>query len=272
MLAPPFTFVAVQFGAVPSVAVVFGLLALVGAALIIYGLSHSVTAIRILRLRPTDGLSIGDNEPRVCVQGPVRPVGETLPAPFTDDETLIVEYEVEERRQQGKTRSWVTIDEGAAGVPFVVDAGSAAVRIDPTTARYSLARDYRTVVDGGETPPAAIQRFIDHTDDVDSEETSLSIGPIEIGTGRRRRYTQRHLLAGDEATVVGATSPNPDAGVGEAKAAIVDGSPFVISDASVRRTALRLFGMSLVPIVIGVVTIALGWAIGGQYWVGSLPV
>ncbi|WP_240730061.1 hypothetical protein [Halalkalirubrum salinum] len=269
---PPLETTAAHFGTIPSVAVVFGLLALVGAALIVYGLSHSVTAIRILRLRPTDGLSIADDESRVCVQGPVRPVDETLPAPFTDDETLVVEYEVEERRQQGKTRSWVTIDEGAAGVPFVVDAGSADVRIDPTAARYSLARDYRLVVDGGETPPDPIQRFIEHTDDVDSEETSLSIGPIEIGTGRRRRYTQRHLLAGDEATVVGATSPNPDAGIGEAKAAILDGSPFVVSDTSVRRTALRLFGMSLVPIAIGMVTIAIGWVIGGQYWVALLPV
>lgn len=271
-MLPPLVIVPAQLGGIPSIAIVFGLLALIGAALIVYGLSHSVTAIRILRLRPTDGLSIDDDEPRVCVQGSVRPVDETLPAPFTDDETLVVEYEVEERRQQGKTRSWVTIDEGAAGVPFVVDAGSADVRIDPTAARYSLARDYRIVVDGGDAPPDPIRRFIEHTDDVDSEETSLSIGPIEIGTGRRRRYTQRHLLADDEATVVGATSPNPSARVGEAKAAIVDGSPFVVSDASIRRTALRLFGMSLVPIAIGVVTIAIAWVIGGQYWFVLLPI
>lgn len=236
---------------------------LTGIGLILYGVQHSLIAFALLRMRPTDGFSISDDGDRVCIEGSVTAIDESLPTPFTDEEAVVVAYEVSERRQQGKQRTWQTISEGSAGVPFAVETGGVAVRVDPHQARFSLKQRFETDIPSGKTPPERIQRFIATNDDVDQQNSRFSLGPLSLPTGRPQRFTQKHIKPGETVTVIGEPTPYPGADVGQAKAQIEGGSPFIVSDAPIRRTALREFGLSLVPLMIGLLLLAIVWVGGG---------
>jgi len=225
-----------------------------GLAFLARGASGTVDAVRLLRTTATSPAGLDGAERRIRVTGRVAAVDdETLPAPFGGDPCCCVEYDVSELRSQGKGQSWVTIDGGEAGVPFRVDDGGTGVRVDPATATFSLGVDEKVKLDAGEEPPERVRGFIDAVDAVDDTETGYEVGPLTIGDDPRRRYVQRALRPGDEVTVVGDGEAFPDAPVGEVKSRIAGGSPFVVSDASARRTALRLVGGSVVPLVLGAV-------------------
>jgi len=240
---------------VEPVPTVIGVAALVtGLAALAYGAAGARDAVRVLRATATDPAGLDGAERQVRVTGRAAEAdGETLPAPFGGDPCLCVEYDVSELRSQGKGQSWVAIDGGEAGVPFRVDDGGTGVRVDPAAASFSLDVDEKVKLDAGEEPPERVRGFIDAVDAVDDTETGYEVGPLTIGDDPRRRYVQRALRPGDEVTVVGDGEAFPDAPVGEVKSRIAGGSPFVVSDASARRTALRLVGGSVVPLVLGAV-------------------
>ena len=248
-------------GAVDPVTTVIGAGAFVlGLAVLARGASGTVDAVRVLRTTATSPAGLDGAERRIRVTGRAAEVdGETLPAPFGGDPCCCVEYDVSELRSQGKGQSWVTIDGGEAGVPFRVDDGGTGVRVDPAAATFSLDVDEKVKLDAGEEPPERVRGFIDAVDEVDDTETGYEVGPLTIGDDPRRRYVQRTLRPGDEVTVVGDSEAFPDAPVGEVKSRIAGGSPFVVSDASTRSTALRLVGSSAVPIALG--ALALGIAV-----------
>ncbi len=250
-----------QLGVPPAV-LGLGLLGLVVGGLVgAYGLYGSLNALRVLRARETDPMSIADDDRAVRIGGRAASVGETLPAPFTDEDALCLAYEVAEYRTSGKTQSWSTIDTGEAGVPFRVDVDGTGVRVDPANATYLFGLDDSLRVKSDEEPPERIRRFVDAVDAVDGSDPGYDVGPFTIGRGPDRRYRQRVLRPGDTVTVVGDASAFPDAPVGEVKAGIAGGSPFVVSDTSARRTALRLVGRSALPIVAGgvLVVVAMGF-------------
>lgn len=229
----------------------------VGVALLGYGAAGARDAVRVLRATATSPAGLDGAERQRRVTGRAAAVdGETLPAPFGGDPCLCVEYDVSELRSQGKGQSWVTIDGGEAGVPFRVEDGGTGVRVDPAAAAFSLDVDEKVKLDAGEEPPERVRGFIDAVDEVDDTETGYEVGPLTIGDDPRRRYVQRALRPGDEVTVVGDGEAFPDAPVGEVKSRIAGGSPFVVSDASARRTALRLVGGSAVPVLLGAVALA----------------
>ncbi|WP_424014027.1 hypothetical protein ACOZ35_13320 [Halorubrum xinjiangense] len=224
-----------------------------GVVFLARGASGTVDAVRVLRTTATSPAGLDGAERQIRVTGRAAAVDEeeTLPAPFGGDPALCVEYDVSELRSQGKGQSWVTIDGGEAGVPFRVDDGGTGVRVDPAAATFSLDVDEKIKLDAGEEPPERVRGFIDAVDEVDDTETGYEVGPLTIGDDPRRRYVQRTLRPGDEVTVVGDSEAFPDAPVGEVKSRIADGSPFVVSDASARSTALRLVGGSAIPILLG---------------------
>jgi hypothetical protein len=248
----------VAVGAVDPVPTAIGAAALVvGLAFLAYGAAGARDAVRVARATATSPAGLDGAERRIRVTGRAAEVDdETLPAPFGGDPCLCVEYDVSEYRSQGNGQSWVTIDGGEAGVVFRVDDGGTGVRVDPAAATFSLDVDEKVTLDAGEEPPERVRGFIDAVDAVDEAETGYEIGPLTVGDDPRRRYTQRALRPGDEVTVVGDSAAFPDAPVGEVKSRIAGGSPFVVSDASPRSTALRLVGSSAVPIVLGVVALA----------------
>ncbi|VTT87023.1 hypothetical protein DM2_3061 [Halorubrum sp. DM2] len=229
----------------------------VGLACLAYGALGAREAARVLRATATDPRGLDGTERRIRVTGRAAAVDdETLPSPFGGGPCLCVEYDVSELRSQGKGQSWVTIDGGEAGVSFRVEDGGTGVRVDPAAATFSFEVDEKIKLDAGEEPPERVRGFIDTVDEVDATETGYEVGPLTIGDDPRRRYVQRALRPGDEVTVVGDSEAFPDAPVGEVKSRIADGSPFVVSDASARRTALRQVGRSAVPVVFGAVALA----------------
>ncbi|WP_049908646.1 MULTISPECIES: GIDE domain-containing protein [Halorubrum] len=243
---------------IDPVPTVIGAAALVvGLASLAYGAAGGRDAVRILRATATDPRGLDGTERRVRITGRAAAVdGETLPSPFGGDPCLCVGYDVSEFRSQGKGQSWVTIDGGEAGVPFRVEDGGTGVRVDPAAATFSFDVDAKIKVDADEEPPERVREFVDTVDEVESTETGYEVGPLTIGDDPRRRYLQRVLRPGDEVTVVGDAAAFPDAPVGEVKSRIADGSPFVVSDAGARRTALRQMGRSAVPVVFGAVALA----------------
>ena len=231
---------------------------ILGLAFLARGASGTVDAVGTLRTTATSPTGLDGAEQRIRVTGRAGDVdGETLPAPFGGEPCVCVEYDVSELRSQGKGQSWVTIDGGEAGVPFRVEDGGTGVRVDPAAATFSLDVDEKVKLDAGEEPPERVRGFIDAVDEVDDTETGYEVGPLTIGDDPRRRYVQRTLRPGDEVTVVGDSEAFPDAPVGEVKSRIAGGSPFVVSDASARRTALRLVGASAVPVLLGAVALGI---------------
>lgn len=155
----------------------------------------------------------------VEVTGTARPAGETFRAPFSDEKCLLYTYTVEEYRQQGKHKSWVTIDEGKRVAPFRVDDGTGTVLVAPEEAQLEIPRDARFEVDGGKEPREAIQRFIEQSEEVDSESANLDLKLFKVPLGNRRRYSQHLLKPGDDVYVFG-------------KAMSDKSGPFIASDAS----------------------------------------
>ena len=258
--------VPLQFG-LPPIVLVLGLLVLiVGVALTLYGLSGSMNALRTLRAHDVSPMSLANDDRRVRVVGRAESVGEALPAPFTDGDALCLAYEVAEYRTEGKTQSWSRIDSGEAGVPFRVVVGGTGVRVDPARATFVLGLDESIRVRSDEKPPERVRRFVDAFDAVDETHPGYDVGPFTVGRGPDRRYRQRLLRPGDEVTVVGDASAFPDAPVGEVKSRIAGGTPFVVSDASPRRTALRLIGRSALPLVGGSLLVVVAVAFLAPVW------
>ena len=231
--------------------------AVVGLAFLARGVAGVRAAVQILRATATDPAGLDGAERRIRVTGRAAAVDdETLPSPFGGDPCLCAAYDVSEYRSQGKGQSWVSIDAGEAGVPFRVDDGGTGVRVDPAAATFSFDVDAEIKVDADERPPERVRQFVDAVDDVDASETGYEVGPITIGDDPRRRYRQRVLRPGETVPVVGDSEAFPDAPVGEVKARIGGGDPFVVSDADARRTALRQVGGAAVPVVLAAVSFA----------------
>ena len=245
-------------GAAEPIPTAIGAVALVlGLAFLARGASGGLDAVRVLRTSAASPAGLDGAAERIRVTGRATAVDdETLPAPFGGDRCLCVEYDVSELKSQGKGQSWVTIDGGETGIPFRVEDGGTGVRVDPAAATFSFDVDEKVKVDAGDEPPERVRGFIETVDEVDETETGYEVGPLTIGDDPRRRYVQRALRPGDEVTVVGDAAAFPDAPVGEVKSRIAGGSPFVVSDASGRRTALRLVGGSAIPVVLGGVALA----------------
>lgn len=126
-----------------------------------------------------------------------------LKSPFSGEDCVAYKYEVEEYRQQGKSKSWVTIDEGRRGTNFLVDDGTGQVTVDPRGAWLRIPDENTITVDGGVTPPEPIQQFIDANARVGPEDKNLDLKLFKLPMGNKRRYTEQFVRTGDEVYVFG---------------------------------------------------------------------
>jgi hypothetical protein len=252
----------------------------VGGYVALGALRHSALAVRLLRTSrvPVRELMEGTGR-QVSLVGTAEAAAghDPLVGPFSGRPSLVVGYEVEEERTSHDAntnttrRTWRTIDEGWAGVPFVLDDGTASVRVDPTDASFSVHLDESTRVAGGRTPPERIRTFIETNERVDSEGGGFDVGPLRLSSGRDRRYIEYRIETGDEVCVLG--TPRADRGaVGQVNAVVDGGSPFVVVDAAPRSAAVRIVGRSLVPLVFGSFFALVGVVLllGGPFF-GLLP-
>ncbi|MFD1566267.1 hypothetical protein [Halolamina litorea] len=243
---------------------------LAGAAVWLLAAPAPLTGLRLLRT-PDRSVSdlLGDRPDRACFVGTVAEAegGRTVEAPFTGRSAVALAYQVlEERAARGwwlfgstlwRPTSFEPIDGGAVAGQFLLDDGTGTVRVDPSGATFRLEPDTTIQVEGGDTPPERVRRYIDANDDVDDEDLSVSLGPIDWGVGDDRRYVERRLEPGDEVLVCGAARDARGA-VGAVPAVIDGGSPFLLGDSSRRTVARRLLIGDLFGVALSILLIAVG--------------
>ncbi|USZ73033.1 E3 ubiquitin ligase family protein [Natronosalvus halobius] len=253
--------------------------ALLGVALLAYGLRELGLAHRIFAREPHTVLDT-PNDGFVELSGTVLAWDDVLESPFTETGCVAVEYTVEEKRRKstnnGSRTKWVEIDGGTRVVPFRLEDETGNVLVDPQGADLRLTVDTRIRVEGGEAPPAPIARYIERDEDVSDENTSLSLGPLEISTGRDRRYLERRLDLGEAVHLLGTARRDTTASreTGQVNAVVersvppepgllarvrhrLLGPPFLLFDVTDRRAALRVAVRGLVSALAGVLFLAL---------------
>lgn len=165
---------------------------------------------------------------RTELEGIAEPDGGTIEAPFTDEECLHIDWEVEEWRKDpdDDDYDWATVAKGARSVPFYLDDGTGRVLVradggEPTF-EISGANTHRITVDRGHSPPPEVGEFIE-SHDSQYDNASVFADPVDaltdlatseaIGfTDRRRRYTQRVLPAGSDVYLLGSAVQRDVAG------------------------------------------------------------
>lgn len=236
-----------------------GLVVVVLVAVLAYGLAELRLAWLILGDDPDAALDAPNGGP-VELAGVAEPDARTLRSPFTGTECLAYEYEVQQERHTNHGRTWERVASGRQAVPFRLRDDTGSVLIEPPGADFRLGRDARIAVAGGEHPPERIVRFIAADDRVDDQNRSIDLGPLELRTGKDRRYVERRLDVGEEVHVLGTarfdTSVAREAGQVNAAVGIdrdaldlgrigwywhrLAGPPFLVSDTSERGTAKRI--------------------------------
>lgn len=137
------------------------------------------------------------------LEGTAASGGRTLRAPFTGTACVACEYEVQEYQNSGNGGNWMTLAEDRDVVPFLFEDDTGSVAVDPEGAEFSLDTDAEIESGKDETPPEAVQRFLEGIGVEREEGGTRSLGPISIKRGDRRRYVERRLDPGDLVHVYG---------------------------------------------------------------------
>jgi hypothetical protein len=171
----------------------------------------------------------------------------TIPQPFADGECLVATYEIEEWEEDhdpddaGSDGHWQTLDSGTLFVPFELDDGTGAMRVEPEAdATFDISEEYRTRirVRPRRDPPAAVAAFIDrqNADGGDGGLFDLDLGDVPVESSEKRRYTQEVIPPGEELYLLGGVRPRDGAGGTNAERLVLgrdEGSDeFIISDKS----------------------------------------
>jgi len=246
------------------VAIVF---LIIGGFVLLRGGRELRTVFHILRNDPVPVRSLDGHSGPVEITGTAvadEDAG-TVTAPFTGKRCLAYTYEVEEYRSSGKHSSWETLDEGQAGVDFIIDDGGARVRVNPDGADVRFESQSVTVSPGTELPER-LADYVERTEGVEAQNGSVNLLVTEISLGNKQRFTERRLDVGEDVYVYGQAMRGPasewgsnlvDAVVGDG-----DGTPvFVISDTSERGTARRIGRGAIAETVFGLVAVLVGAAV-----------
>lgn len=162
---------------------------------------------------------------------------ETIRAPFSEDECVIAEYEIEEYEEDDDDGggSWKTIRKDVLHTPFYVDDGTGAVLVRPDDdATYDLDPEDRTTtyVDSSEGGPQPIREFV--------ESENIGFPSNRAGKDNDRKYSQNLVLPDESVYVFGtvqqregisSSTENPDMLViQKADEDVMEEPMFLISD------------------------------------------
>lgn len=154
---------------------------------------------------------------RTELEGSAHSADGTLPAPFTDQECLYVEWKVEEYDEDDESGSpnWRVVASGSKSVPFYLDDGTGRILVaaDSGDPDFDISPDHMTreVVGYGRSAPPQIEKFIE-AHDSQYEESSLVDNPLGAVSDRakkigrsmdQRRFTQYILPVGTDVYVIG---------------------------------------------------------------------
>jgi hypothetical protein len=225
---------------------------LAGAVVLLASVRYVWRASAVVRASTVNSLAGVGSDSLVRLSGTAEPGDDdTLTAPFTGSESLVLRYAVEERRLSPYLLPWfVTIHERAGSVPFRLRTPESVVDVTEPTRTVTLRAERIATVAPDETPPERIERFERRTDALPSTTlwharpfgVGALLDALSLGT---RRYTEARAAPGEDVTVVGRVT---DGGV----------DPLVVSDRSPARTLRRMAGTSLVGLAIGAFVVALG--------------
>jgi len=141
-------------------------------------------------------LSIGPSE----IEGAARPGKEgSFVAPFSDDQCVVAEFEIEQYDDDDDDGSWETIHEDVRHVPFTVDDGTGELLVRPhDEAIYDLDPTDETelYVDSSDRGPAPVQRFVRNHDFVAFPSDSS-------GKENDRKYRQNLIRSHESVYVFG---------------------------------------------------------------------
>ena len=197
------------------------------------------------------------------LEGTASELEGTVSAPLTGTSCLVYEYEVEELESTGNGYSWVTVDEGVGSVPFRLEDETAGIRVEPAGADLALSTARTIEVDGGESEPEPVRRFLEEESELTAADETLDLVVLEIATGNDRRYHERRLEPGEEAYVLGQSRYDVDARetMRDVSAVVEDGPAtpvFVVADSCQDDAALLLARPARNYVLIGLVLVLLG--------------
>lgn len=185
---------------------------------------------RLIQDTPTEkvrSMAVGRTE----LEGVARRVEETVEAPFTDEECLYIDWEIEEWRKDSDDDDyhWETIANGSRSVPFYLDDGTGTVPVRATegdpTYEISDSNRWQTTVGRGQSPPPEVREFIQRHDRSD-DDTSFFEEPVDAladlgqsgqidSSNRKRRYSQTVLPDESSVYLLGSAIPRDAAGGGD---------------------------------------------------------
>jgi hypothetical protein len=145
---------------------------------------------QLMRNTPTsevESVAVGATE----LHGTVERAEGVVPAMLSDETCAVSIYKVSYRADD----DWVTDDREVTAVPFYLDDGTGRILVDPPTwftdCEFSEAATTVETYEEDESPPEAVERFLDaHTD-------------ADVESDRKRRFEQRVLRFDEEAYVFG---------------------------------------------------------------------
>ena len=155
-----------------------------------------------------------------------------MEAPLSGEPCVAAGWEVDEWNESGKSSSWHTIAEGYESVPFLVDDGSARIRVEPgansdastwTTNLPLGDLDDSVSVDGAtldveslvvrhqvapdDPKPARVEAFERRAPGVD-EQSGAMLEVLDFGTAHgERKYKEGVVQPGDDVYLLGTVEP-----------------------------------------------------------------
>lgn len=177
------------------------LLALVGG---IAGMIHGFRRRKqrnLMQETPTqdiESLSVGVAE--VNGTATTHPEHGTIPAPFSNEECLVAQWEIEEYESDDDGGHWRSVAHGVESVPFYIDDGTGKLLVDPHQESLFDVKEHtepQISVDADEEPPGPVREFIQREPSVGvADEPLLNI--LDFGTAEGDRRYHHHLVRPDE--------------------------------------------------------------------------
>jgi hypothetical protein len=228
-----------------------------GGIVLLFSGRYVRRGMRARRAKPVETIDPASDGALVRLVGTVDgATGDSLTAPFSGREAVVLRYAVEERRLSPYLLPWfVTIHERSGSKPFQLRTPAAVVPIDAPVGTVVLQTDPVATVTPGEDPPDRLARFEQRESTFDDRTIWRSpprvFRPVlrRLGLGTRR-YTEQSASAGDRLTVVGRV----DAASGQVQ-------PLVVGDGSPRQLFFRMARTAIAGVGIGFVVFVLGLAL-----------
>jgi hypothetical protein len=256
-----------------SIALLGGaIVSIVGLAILALGVRELYFAWRVYRGDPLSVFELPNETGPVEVMGTAEPGEGTAQAPISGVETLVCEWDVQERRTSGGAHGsrtyWKTLDQGLVGGPFRLADDTASCRVEPAGSVRQF-EEHTVTVPGGTTPPERIREFVAENPNVTPQEDTLDIGVAELDLGNEQRFVERRLDPGEDCYVYGRAHYDPSAGSRGGEVSVrIDGSGirrFLLADRRERGVAWAIAKIGLAAVAIGLGVLALGgvWLAAG---------